>query len=628
MATEYYNAIATDVSPYVTVYAQDGDVSTKIADPATLPTGAGRSTAWSPDSTYLAVAHTTSPYVTVYSRSGDTLTKLTNPATLPTGEAHGVSWSNDGTYLAVAHTTSPYVSIYERVGTTLTKITNPGTLPTGNGKGVAFSADGTHLAVHHTNFPWTTAYSRSGSTFTKLPNPATTAQGNGDGGVAWTADAGHLAVAHRYSPYMTVYSRSGSTLTKLSNPSTLVANEGQGVNWSPDGTYLAVAHQASPYLSVYQLSGSTLTKLTNPASLPSTLQGFAVSWSPDGDYLSFSGYAGPKVTVYSRSGTTFTKLAAPATWPPGTYGSGTAYSGTLNTAPTAPTWDTAAGAHDVAAPLLLDWTFNDPDGDASTAYALQRTVNAGSVEWWNGSSWGGTETKLVTADTSLTIASPWATDGDSTVYKVLGYDAADVVSPLSTGLTIVAAAKVDPTITSPTAGEVINSGSIDADWICTSQSKFTLRLLTAADVELWTSGLVTSTSLRSHAINYPLTNSTTFKVELTTISLLGVTSDTQTTTFSTSFTTPQIPTLTLFADSPVPGAATIVVAQGVSTGTVITHNDLYRREEAVGGNGIRISSTMEVDGTIVSYTQRAETLYEYRAVAVGENLTETSSVWT
>ena len=103
MATQYYNAVAHYTSPYVTVYGQDGDVSTKIADPATLPAGNGRGASWSPDGTYLAVTHLTSPYLTVYARSGSTLTKIADPATLPTGTGYGISWSADGAYLAVGH---------------------------------------------------------------------------------------------------------------------------------------------------------------------------------------------------------------------------------------------------------------------------------------------------------------------------------------------------------------------------------------------------------------------------------------------------------------------------------------------------------------------------------------------
>jgi hypothetical protein len=53
-----------------------------------------------------------SPYITIYKRSGDTFTKLANPATLPTGTGYGCAFDPTGTYLAVAHSLSPYITIY------------------------------------------------------------------------------------------------------------------------------------------------------------------------------------------------------------------------------------------------------------------------------------------------------------------------------------------------------------------------------------------------------------------------------------------------------------------------------------------------------------------------------------
>jgi DNA-binding beta-propeller fold protein YncE len=76
---------------------------TKLADPATLPTGTGEGCAFDPTGTYLAVAHSNSPYITIYKRSGDTFTKLADPATLPTNNGYGCAFDPTGTYLAVAH---------------------------------------------------------------------------------------------------------------------------------------------------------------------------------------------------------------------------------------------------------------------------------------------------------------------------------------------------------------------------------------------------------------------------------------------------------------------------------------------------------------------------------------------
>jgi hypothetical protein len=85
----------------------------KIADPATLPTGTGYGSSWSPDGRYLAIAHDTSPYVTIYDWVTGSPVKVANPATLPTGIGRGASWSPDGRYLAIAHDTTPYSTIYD-----------------------------------------------------------------------------------------------------------------------------------------------------------------------------------------------------------------------------------------------------------------------------------------------------------------------------------------------------------------------------------------------------------------------------------------------------------------------------------------------------------------------------------
>ena len=87
---------------------------------------------------FLAVAHSTTPFVTIYGQDVDDFTKLANPATLPTNTGYGVAFSADGTYMAVAHSTTLFVTIYKRSGDTFTKLANPATLPAGTGYGVAF----------------------------------------------------------------------------------------------------------------------------------------------------------------------------------------------------------------------------------------------------------------------------------------------------------------------------------------------------------------------------------------------------------------------------------------------------------------------------------------------------------
>ena len=86
---------------------------TKLADPATLPTGVGLGCAFSPNGEFLAVAHDITPFITIYQRSGTTFNKLTNPATLPTGAGYSCAFSANGEFLAVAHDITPFITIYQ-----------------------------------------------------------------------------------------------------------------------------------------------------------------------------------------------------------------------------------------------------------------------------------------------------------------------------------------------------------------------------------------------------------------------------------------------------------------------------------------------------------------------------------
>ena len=225
--------------------------STKLANPAILPTDTGYGAAFSKDGVYMSVAHSTSPFVTIYKRGGDVFTKLTDPAILPTGTGNGVAFSPDGTYMSVAHSTSPFIAIYKRSGDVFTKLTDPASLPANIGTGVAFSPDGTYMAVAHVTSPFIAIYKRSGDVFTKLANPAILPTDTGNG-VAFSPDGVYMSVAHSTSPFVTIYKRSGDVFTKLTNPAILPTITGNGVAFSQDGVYMAVAHYTAPYVSIYK----------------------------------------------------------------------------------------------------------------------------------------------------------------------------------------------------------------------------------------------------------------------------------------------------------------------------------------------------------------------------------------
>jgi 6-phosphogluconolactonase (cycloisomerase 2 family) len=640
MATQYYNAIAHSTSPYVTVYGQDGDTSTKISDPSTLPTGTGVGASWTADGTHLAVAHATSPYVTVYSRSGSTLTKIADPATLPASTGRAVSWSPDGTYLAVAHSTTPYLTVYSRSGSTLTKIADPASLPGGTAQGVSWSLDGAYLAVAVGTSPYLAVYSRSGSTLTKIGDPATLPTSTGRA-VSWSPDGTYLSVAHNSSPYVTVYSRSGSTLTKIGDPATLPGGTGYSASWSPDGTYLSVGHSTSPYLTVYSRSGSTLTKIADPASsLPNTA--FGVSWSPDGTYLSVAHYNSPYVTVYSRSGSTLTKIGDPATLPTGNGRSGS-YSGHLNAAPTAPPWTAPAdnSYQNRDAALTLDWDFADPDGsDTQSAYALSKSVDGAALEYWNAgtSAWVGAEVENPTATSSATLPISWAVDGESVDFKVKTLDAAGAAGPYGLALTVNAATADVPAIDAPATSATITGSSADISWTVAAQAAYQIRVLSSADAELFSTGKV-SGAVTEVTLGYVFTDGQTgLKVELTCWNAADVPGLDTNTGIAVSFTPPATPVLTVTANAA--GYVTIVIADptpGGSQPTVDTH-DIYVRvaaggrqvgERTVGpADGIRISAgTVPTNGTFLDRAAAGNTDFEYRSLAVA-GTASAYSAWT
>lgn len=315
----YFASAHATTAPYLVIYKRSGNTFTKLATPATTPTGNAQKLKFSPDGNYLAVPHSSSPFITVYKRTGDTFTKLTNPTTLPVGTATSVAWasdsksfivsssagtgnrvavysldqltdtltyqssgfsggdnytdvtlaSNDTSLVFVYSNASPYIMLatYDKTTYQITSLspTLPDIIPTGSGTNCSFSQDGTYLSVAHSTSPFLSVYFRSGTTYTKLANPTTLPTGNGAQS-SWSSDNQYVAITHATSPFVSIYQKTGTgssaTLTKLSNPATLPQNTGAGVAFSPAGGYLAVGNSTSGYLTMYTQSGSTFTAIT------------------------------------------------------------------------------------------------------------------------------------------------------------------------------------------------------------------------------------------------------------------------------------------------------------------------------------------------------------------------------
>jgi WD40 repeat protein len=637
----YYNAFAHATSPFMTVYKQEGSISTKLPNPASLPVGNQSGPSWSPDATYLAMAGTSSPFITIYKRAGDTLTKLAAPADLPPGGAYTTAWSGNGTYLSVIGGTSQYVTVYKRAGDLFTKIANPGpgSIP-GGGQGLGWSADSTYMTIGITESPYMHIYKRATDTLTKLSNPAYVPV-NTSATVAWSPNGIYMAVGCHSDPNVIIYKRSGDTFTRLTVPTPAAYGAGQSLAWSPDNTYLAIGRSGwGEKPIVMKRSGDTFTVIMLPTVYGGSTRG--VSFSPDGLYLSSLIDASPFVKIYSRSGDTFTLLSAPASLPTGSSVNGNDYSINVNAAPFAPTWVAPAdnSYQNRDASLLLDWDFTDGDaGDSMSAYALSKSVDGATLEYWNASTsaWVAAEVKNPTANTFTTLGSGWATAGESIEYKAKTWDAADAAGPYGSGLTVNAATATVPVLDAPATSALLAGSSAVIGWTVAAQAAYQVRVLSSADAELFSTGKVTG-AVTEITLGYVFSDGATgLKVELTTWNAFDVPGIDTNTGISVTFDPPAVPVLTVTANAA--GYLSVVIADPTPTGsqpTVDTHDVFVRvaaggrqvGERTVGGDGIRISTgTVETNGTYLDYAAATGTDFEYRTLAQAGGATAYSA-WT
>lgn len=306
----------------------------------------------------------------------------------------------------------------------------------------------------------------------------------------------------------------------------------------------------------------------------------------------------------------------------------------VNAAPSAPSWNTASGVANVNAALVPDWNHEDPDvGDTQTAYALERTVGAVTRYWRaSDSTWQNNEVKNVSSATAVTLASGWGADSDAShVYKVKTWDNSDVASPYSAALTITPSAKVNPVVTAPGEGATITAATTTVTWTAAEQTAYRARILSDADVELWSSGWIIDSGTRSIAVPYVHADSTTFKAAVTTKNVEGLESNEDTNTYTTDFTPPPMPTLavSVFQAGGRDAGLRVAIANPTPSGgePALGRNDLYRREVGAAGDGWLAGPDLAEDAVYDDYEVESQVAYEYRAAAWGDNGTVTHSAW-
>ena len=290
------------------IYGQDVD-SFNLINLSAYPATDAAGVAFSPNGRYLALAVQVSPYIIIFKREGDTFTRLASPASLPTGTGIGVSFSPDSNYLAIAHYSAPFVSIYKRSGDVFTKMANPVTIPATNALGVCFSPDGAYLAVTGM-YASIVVYKRSGDVFTALSRPPIPGDYVRGSDCVFSPDGVYFMVAGNPRPY--VFKRTGDSFVHLDQASLSTSDDYQGAAFSGDGTYLALSSLTA--VSIYKRSGDVFTKLANPTAIPGGVS-YGVAFSGAGPYLAIAGETAPYITVFKYSGDVFTKLPNPPVLP-------------------------------------------------------------------------------------------------------------------------------------------------------------------------------------------------------------------------------------------------------------------------------------------------------------------------
>lgn len=271
----------------------------------------------------------------------------------------------------------------------------------------------------------------------------------------------------------------------------------------------------------------------------------------------------------------------------------------VNFAPQTPTWVTGiagtvptnGAAADVSASLLLDWTYTDPNPtDVQSQYALQRQIGTGTVQWWrtSDSTWQTVETFNTSASSQVTLtAAQWVGAGGASdpahVYKVAVKDSGGLTSAYSAGLGVVPSTRVDPTLTAPTNGAILNTGVLVVNWTCADQSAYRITLTnTATSVVVHDSGFIVDPGGLTSGYQVPVTLPDGFagSVTLQTKNGEGLTSVTRTAAFTIDFVEPVAPIITGLVADPTNGGIQVTATQAAASGTQPTTNriDLYHRE--------------------------------------------------
>lgn len=305
-------------------------------------------------------------------------------------------------------------------------------------------------------------------------------------------------------------------------------------------------------------------------------------------------------------------------------------SSTSSSAPKTPviTSPENGSAQDVAATLPLTWTFQDDDPlDTQASYAIRRTIGATTRYWNNGAgTWDVSEVFNSSGTTGKTFSASWGADSDAVhFYSVRVRDQAALTSGYSASVMVIPSAKDNPTLTSP--GASVTTPQVTVSWTVATQTARRVELLQSG-VSVYDTGWESTTST-SLVVPLTLVNAGSYTARVTTRNDEGLTSNTVSQAFTTTFVPPHNPTSMTLTPNATLGGISVSIANGTPSGgePAFSSQDFYRRKVGDTGPGVVVATGIGNNGSYFDFTVASGVNYEYSSLIRGANGTTRQSSW-